>query len=191
MCLGAIQQLRGQEEGDRGSAKSPRLSIQGEGSFQKLFHTNVSLICLKSYCHWKLLSNMEGGGGGAKNGSKLVHAVVEWHLPDYLLGGCQYFLYGNWKNRRRQRHNWNSSYKISILAQWAEFLSKKVFEFLALSASLQEINPLCWLNWSMKGLVGQTNICNIKKYRGSPTSTVSTSTISTSTNNSGKKNRLA
>ena len=29
--LGGIQQLRGQEEGEGGSAKSPRLSTQGEG----------------------------------------------------------------------------------------------------------------------------------------------------------------
>ena len=29
--LGGIQQLRGQEEGEGGSAKSPRLSTQGDG----------------------------------------------------------------------------------------------------------------------------------------------------------------
>ena len=33
-ALGGIQQLRGQEEGEGGSAKSPRLSTQGEGSLE-------------------------------------------------------------------------------------------------------------------------------------------------------------
>ena len=32
--LGGIQQLRGQEEGEGGSAKSPRLSTQGGGSIE-------------------------------------------------------------------------------------------------------------------------------------------------------------
>ena len=32
--LGGIQQLRGQEEGEGGSAKSPRLSTQGGGSLE-------------------------------------------------------------------------------------------------------------------------------------------------------------
>ena len=38
LALGAIQQLRGQEEGEGGSAKSPRLSTQGGGG---------SLECLR------------------------------------------------------------------------------------------------------------------------------------------------
>ena len=33
-ALGVIQQLRGQEEGEGGSAKSPHLSTQGRGSFE-------------------------------------------------------------------------------------------------------------------------------------------------------------
>ena len=55
IVLGGIQQLRGQEEGEGGSAKSPRLSTQGGVSlecprgpkfekiqlFQKVFHTIV------------------------------------------------------------------------------------------------------------------------------------------------------
>ena len=62
-------------------------------------------------------------------------------VKSYLLAGCQCFLYGNWKNRRRQRHNWNSSYKISILAHCVEFLHDKAFLFLVLSASLQRNWP--------------------------------------------------
>ena len=61
---------------------------------------------------------------------------------------CQYFLYGNWKNRRRHRHNWNSSYKISILAQWVEFFYENVFIFLISSIySPNIINLSGWIFW--------------------------------------------
>ena len=76
-------------------------------------------------------------------GDTMVGFVIFCVLKTYQIAtaDCQYFLYGNWKNRRRQRHNWNSSYKIFILAQWVQFLYEKPFLFLILSMFSPDINP--------------------------------------------------
>ena len=47
LLLGGIQQLRGQEEGEGGSAKSPRLSTQGGGGPLNV-HVDQNLACSES-----------------------------------------------------------------------------------------------------------------------------------------------
>ena len=56
---GGIQQLRGQEEGEGGSAKSPRLSTQGGGSLN--VHVDQNLAISESISYYCALWTVMGG----------------------------------------------------------------------------------------------------------------------------------